>query len=100
MGLIMLGNDNQARCIFVNPVDNTRARHPANPRQAIAAMGHQGIYKRAIFIPGSRMNHKTRGLVDDNKVRIFIRNIQLHWFWSNTQCGDFRQGYDNHIASI
>lgn len=76
MRAITLGGQHHARCILVEPVHNARTHHPADPRQAGAAMRNQRVDQRAIGLARGRMNNKARRFVDDDQMRIFKQDIQ------------------------
>ena len=77
-----LGDDQQTRRILVDPMDDSRPRHAADPRQAATAVVQQGVDQRAVGISGGRMDDQSRRLVDDQQMFVLEhdpqRNILRH----------------------
>ena len=76
MGAVVLGRDHQAGGVLVEPVHDARTLDAADPGQAGAAMGDQGVNQRAGFVARGGMHHKPAGLVDDDDVVVLIDNIE------------------------
>ena len=76
MRRIALGDGEQARCVFVNTVDNARALNAADARKARAAMGDESIDQCAALVACGGMHDKARRLVDDDEIIILIDNGQ------------------------
>lgn len=71
------GNDDDAGCIFVQPVNNAGAMFAANAFQ-VRAMVQDTVHQCSGCMAGCRVNHQSRGLVDDDNMWIFVENIQ--WY--------------------
>ena len=80
MGRIILGDDQEAAGVLVQPVHDAGALYPANAGQAVAAMGNQGIDQGSGFIPGAGMHHEACGLFDDDQVLVFINHGERNGF--------------------
>ena len=76
MRLVGLGHHNNARGVLVKAMDDTRPAHAADPREAVAAMGEQGIDQGAGVMAGGGMNNQSRRLVDHDKGVIFVNDIE------------------------
>ena len=77
--LIMLGDDDESGGVFIKPMHNTGARHPADTGKAIGAMCKQTMHQRGFITRGGGgMNGQPRRFIDDQKVGIFINNVQCH----------------------
>ena len=60
MGAVVLGDDQQAAGVLVEPVDDARPLHAADARQAVAAMGDQRVDQRAGLMAGGRDGRRGR----------------------------------------
>ncbi len=69
---VVLGDDHQARCIAIQPVNDARPALAADAGKTLTAMGDEGVDQRACPVAGSGMNDKPGGLVDDDEVIILI----------------------------
>jgi hypothetical protein len=78
MGAVVLGRDHQPRSVLVQAVHDTGPFHPTDPRQARAAMGDQRIHQCSGCVPGARVHHKPRRLVDDDDVVVLIDDVKLN----------------------
>ena len=80
VGRIILGDDQQAAGVLVQPVHDAGALYPANAGKAIAAMGNEGIDQGSRLIAGPGVNHEPCGLVDDDQVLVFIDHGERNGF--------------------
>ena len=80
MRAVVLGDDEQARRILVEPVDDAGPLDPADARQAVAAMGDERIHERAGFVTGGRMHHEPGRLVDDDEVIVLVDDVERDRF--------------------
>ena len=76
---VVLGDDQEAAGVLVEPVDDARPPHPADARQAVAAMGDQGIDQRSRLVAGTGVDDQACRLVDDDQVLVFIDNGRAPW---------------------
>lgn len=76
MGLVILGDDHDARGFFVEPMHNARADHPANAGERVAAMVEQGVDQRAGPIACSRVDDQPGGLIDDDEIPILKQHVE------------------------
>ena len=81
MRRIRFRHHQQARCVFVDPVDDTRARYASDTGQRAITMVQQRIDQRAIGIARRRMNDHSGGLVDDDQVLILIHHHYGDILW-------------------
>lgn len=77
---IALGNDEQARCILVEPMDDARPLDPADAREAGAAMGDEPIDQRARRMARRRMDHQSRRLVENDEMLVLEADRKRHDF--------------------
>ena len=87
MGTIGFRNDQQARRVLVDPVDDSGTLLSSDTRQGVAAMGQQGVDQCAIGRSGRGMDNHARGLVDDDQVVVLMGDnkgnrlgTSLDWF--------------------
>ena len=92
MGLIGLGDDHQAGCFLVEPVDYARAPHAANARQTIAAMGNEGVDQCAGPIACCRVNNEACRFVDDDQLIVFINHVQRNILRTRNRIFRLRNG--------
>jgi len=75
---VVLGGNESAAGIFIEPVDNPRTRHASDAAQLPPAVMEQRIDNRMPIMAGSRMHTDSGHFVDDQQRLIFKQNIQLH----------------------
>ncbi len=76
MRRVVLGDDEQARGVLVQPVHDARPLHPANAGQTLAAMGDQRIDERPGLVTGAGMHDEAGRLVDDDEVVVLVDDIE------------------------
>ncbi len=76
MGAVVLGDDQQARRVLVEPVHDAWPPHAADARQAVAAMGDERVDQRAGLVPGRRMDDEPGRLVDHQQVGILVDDVE------------------------
>ena len=76
LGIGGLGGDETPRRVLVQPVDDPRPLHSADPGEGIAAVMEQRIHQRAALMPGGGVDDHPLGLVDDQQVLILKEDIQ------------------------
>ncbi len=76
MSPVGLGHHQEAGRFLVEPVHDAGPPHPADARQARAAMGDQRIDQRAGLVSGGGMHDQAFGLVDDDDVVILVDDIE------------------------
>ena len=77
---VVLGDDHQAAGFLVEPVHDARPFDAADARQAVAAMGNQGVDQGAGPVAGGRMHNQARRFVDDDERIVLVYNIQRNQF--------------------
>src|SRR5262245_9900596 len=76
MGRIGLRHHEQARRVLVEAMDDARPSYPANARQALTAMGHEGVDESAGLMAGRRMDDKAGRFVDDDEGVVLIDDVE------------------------
>ena len=76
VGAIVLGDDQQAAHVLVQPVDDARPQHAADARQAAGAVGEQGIDQGAARMARRRMDHQARRLVEHEQVLVLEHDVE------------------------
>ena len=76
--LVRLGHHQQAGRVLVEAVHDARPPHAADARQALPAMGDQGVDQRARGVAGPGMHGQARRLVDDDQVRVLVDHDERH----------------------
>lgn len=76
MSKVILGSDQQARGIFIDPVNDTRTFLSADTGERITAMPQQGIYQSAVRMSWGRVYNKPPGLVNYNQILILVDDIK------------------------
>src|SRR5689334_20882231 len=81
---VILGDDNQAAGFLVKPMDDSWPKVSAYAGKLAKAMEKSVDECPAIaFVvsrPGAGVNHHPRGFVDDDKVVIFIDDVERNFF--------------------
>ncbi len=72
MGRVGLGDDQKARRILIETVDDARTFDAADAGEAYAAVGDKRVDERAGGVPRRRMHDQPRRLVDDDHVFVFV----------------------------
>ena len=75
VGAFLLGDHQEARCVFVQPMDDARSFRSSDARQ-IFAMLEQGIDQGSGGIACRRVDHEANGFGYDEQVRVFEDHIQ------------------------
>lgn len=86
---VVAGDDDEARCAFVEPVNNARTSGTSDGRP-VSAPTEKRVYQRAGVVAGRRVNDHPGGLVDDRKVFVFIDHLKRYLLGSSV--GDVRLG--------
>jgi hypothetical protein len=76
MGDVGLGDDQKARRVLVDAVDDARPGNAADPRQTAGAMVKQRIDQSPVEIAGGGMDDQPRRLVDDEQVLVLEEDGQ------------------------
>ena len=87
--LIRLCDDQNARCVFVDTVDNSGPLFTAHTGQAFPAVVHQRIDQRARRRAWRGVYYHACRLVDHNQIIIFKDHIQRNVFWQHMAFGGF-----------
>ncbi len=74
-GVIVLGGDDEAAGVLVQPVDDARPPLAADALQ-VGAVGQQGVDQRAAFVAQRRMDDHAGRFVDDDQVAVFVAHVQ------------------------
>ena len=93
-----LGGDDKTAGVLVEAVDDPRPAHPADPQQAVAAMGDERVDERAVGIAGRRVNHQPRGLVDDDEMCILETDTERDRLRLRRCILRFGENYDESLA--
>ena len=76
MGCIILCHHQQAAGVLIDAVDDAGPDLAANAGKAALAVPEQGVDQGAVRVAGSRVDDHPFGLVDHQKVRILIDDVQ------------------------
>ena len=69
---VVLGDDEKPGRVLVEPVHDAGPLDPADPGQALAAMGDERVDERPRLVPRRRMHHEPCRLVDDDEVVVLV----------------------------
>lgn len=95
MRAVGFGDDQQAGCVLVNPVNNPRPAFAADTGQAVGAMSQQRVHQRSRRRARRGMHNHSRRFVDHKQIRVLMDNIQRDIF---RPCLDgFGIGQDNAV---
>jgi hypothetical protein len=72
---VVLGDDEQTRGSFVEPVNDSRSLHAANAREVTHVM-QESIHERSIWMTRARVDDATGYLVDDKDVAVLVDQVQ------------------------
>lgn len=72
---IVFGDENCAACVFVEAMNDARAQLVATWRERLAAP-KKCVDECAAGVPRSGVNGHTGGFVDDDKVVVFVKNVE------------------------
>lgn len=75
MARVILRDDKNAARFFVEPMDDSRTFFAADAGK-IFAVGEERVHQGVLLMPGARMNHEARRLVQDEKIVVFKKNIE------------------------
>lgn len=90
-GTCMLRHDHQARCVFIQPVDDSRAQWRSR-RFRIAGLqvrqiSQERIDQRIVMMPWRGMHHQAGGFVHHQEIGIFIDDIERQGEWASVLQG-------------
>jgi hypothetical protein len=84
MGLVVLGDEDDTGGVLVEAVDDTGAQGAAHGGEASIVM-EKSVDQRAAGPAGAGMDDEAGGLVDGDKVVIFIKNVEGNIFGLGAQ---------------
>lgn len=96
---IGLGNNQQARCIFVETMNDARALDAADARQAITDMCHQAMHQRTRGMARSRMDDETGRLVNDDQIVVLVDHRERHVLGDQRHVFGRRNGNGDVLAT-
>ena len=99
MSLLCLGDDQQARGVFIKSVDNSRSCNSANPFD-VRATGQEGVHQCAIRVAWPGMHGKAGRLVYDRELRILVDNVQGNFLGNQVRYSYRRNGQLYAVASF
>ena len=73
---VILGDDENAGRILVEPVDDPRPFDAADAGKTVSAMRDERVDQRPAAVSSARMHHKPGRLVDDDDVCIFVEDFE------------------------
>lgn len=88
---ISFGGHHHPADLLIEPVNDARTHHAANPRQACTAMMQQCIDQRATRMAGGWMHDHAGRLNHDDDRLVFVENIKRDGFSRHRAGPDFRQ---------
>ena len=97
MRRIILGNDEQSGCVFVEPVDNPGARRVVDSGERVAVV-EEGIDQRACIVPAGGVNDHPRGFIHDQKMIVFKEDRERNVFGNDVRGRGFREGDMNDLT--
>ena len=100
MRFICLCRHENAGCVLVDPMDDSRPRDAIDAGQVATAVIQQCIHKCPVRMPRSRMHDHVLRLVDNNDITVFIQNIKRNVLWNNLWFHSFRNLKFNRVAGI
>ena len=75
VGLVVLGHDEQAGRVLVQPVNNPRAQG-ASDALKVVAQRHERVGEGPVGMAGSGMDREPGRLVDDDDVAVLVDHVQ------------------------
>ena len=91
MGEVILGHDQQARGVFVDPVDDAGALLSADAGETVAAVVQQRVDQGAVGMAGRRMHHHAARFVHNNDVLVLKDDVQGQGLGDQGQIGGRRE---------
>src|SRR6185437_4302403 len=76
MRLIGLGDDHQPARILVEAMHDAGPRHPADAREALAAMGDQRIDESSLPVAGAGVHDEAGRLVDHDQRVVLVEDVE------------------------
>jgi len=86
-GSVVLGDDEAAGRLLVEPMDDARAEHAAHTGQPLDVV-EERVHEGPPCVTRCRMHDETRGLVEDEEVPVLVQDGQ----WEILGLGDRRLG--------
>ncbi len=76
MGAVVLGDHQNPADLPIEAMNDARPGDTADPRQAVTAMGEQGVDQGAGRMTGRRMHHHAGGLDDDHQMFVLEQDLE------------------------
>lgn len=90
MGQIVLRHHEEPARVLVEAVDDAGPAHPADARQAGAAMGDESVHQGARVVTRRRVHHEARRLVDHDEVVVLVGDHEVQAFGHRLRRRRFR----------
>ena len=97
---VILCRNDKPRCVLIDAVDYAGSPLTADTGEAVPAMVHQRVYKCAVRVPRSRVDHHAAGLVDNDNVRILIDDVERDILRFKRNVLRFRKEQLDHVPGI
>ncbi len=94
VGDVVLGDDDEAARVLVEPVDDPRPPHAADAGQAGTAMGDEGVDEGPAGMARCRVDDEAGGFVDDDEIVVLIGDDEIHGFRFRHRIGGRRHVED------
>ena len=100
MGAVVLADHQCARSIPVDPVYDPRPQLPVYPGEIPLAMEQHGVDQSMLLMPGGRVHHHPLGLVDDQQMRVLVKDVQRDIFRHDRSRADRGDLHTDHIPRL
>src|SRR5258706_5364852 len=94
--VLVLGDDQEAAGVLVQPVHDAGARDAADAGERGAAMGEQRVDQRAVDIAGGGMHDEAGGFDEDDEVGILVQDAKRNVL--RDRVGGRGRGHDDRIG--
>lgn len=100
MGHVVLGHEQNAGGILVEPVNNARPDPSADPSgiRQVRAMKEKSVDQGASGMPRGRMDHQPRRFVHHDEMPVFVKNTKIHRFGKISDRFGLGQSPVNNLA--
>lgn len=91
MALVIFGRHHYSRGVLVEAMNDAGSEFAADAGEIVTVM-EEGIDQGPLAVSRRRMDHQSGWFVDDDQVRVFVKNLQRYFLRYDFRRADGREG--------
>ena len=100
VGHVVLGGDDEAAGVPVNPVDDPRPELAVDAGEALAAVVEQGVDQGAVGVARGGVDHQPHGLVHHDDVPVLVHHVQGDFLGQDLHRGGVGDAEGEHVPGL